>query len=252
MRIFSFLLPLLIFSSFVFAANGTMYNFGTMQQGSAFTIAPGKTLEINLYFYMDEVYGNRIAHILLTPAEVPQGWSVELDPAAHNATFDISGAMVNVTENLYIEPRPVLSTIPTPEEQGIYYLKSPSGLGYLQARQVRLIVSIPADAQVAKTYPLIITGTASYLSQTGMVGLTQVRDFDYNITVANEGYTETVVTPTPVGYVAPVATPTPATTPAPAATPAPQGSGDMTWIALIAVIVVLMGIIAALVFKKRK
>lgn len=253
------LLFLLTFAFLASAQDAPMYDFGTMQQGTAFTVEPGKELIANLYFYMDEQYGNRIAHITLVAAGVPEGWGVEFDPPLHTATINVSGVLVNISENLYVEPRPVLPQIPEPQEEGIYYLRSPSGLGYLQAKLVKVRIRVPPDATLGRVYDVGVNGRADYYGQTGMVALAQSRNFDYKITVARSGYSESIVTPTPQGSqpgsAAPSATAPPGSqpSPTPAGTAPPQGGtqGSDNTLFLLAIAAAAVIAIAAAYFVGR-
>jgi len=234
------------------AEAGAMYDFGTMQQGSSFTAEPGKNVTANLYFYMDEEYGNRVAHVTLDPSTVPDGWEVIIDPPLHNTTMNVSGIITTLTENVYVEPKPVLGTLPEVQEPGTHYLQSPSGRGYLQAKRVEVIIKIPAGAELGKTYDVAINGRAVYLGQSGTVALSQSRDFSYKITLASQEYTETIVTNTPLPTATPTptatATPEPAATQAPPATPPASNEGNSNLLFLAIGFVLVLIILAGVVF----
>ena len=224
-----------------------MYDFGTMQQGSAFTVEPGRNITVSIYFFMDEQYGNRNAHVSLNASNVPEGWSVGFDPPIHTTTINVSGVLTNVSENLYVEPKPVLPQVPEVPEAGVYYLRSPSGLGFLQAKMVNVTIRVPQNASVGQVYDVRIAGMADYYGQAGTVALAQARDLDYKITVAMSGYTETIITPTPQVSPTPAPSPSPTTTPSASATPL-QGTqgGDNTLFLLGAIVAIV--VIAAVAY----
>ncbi|MCX8195013.1 MAG: hypothetical protein N3G22_02815 [Candidatus Micrarchaeota archaeon] len=177
------------------AENQTLFNFGTMQEGQKFVASPGSNLTFPIYFFMDEKYGNRITHVKLGVDELPPGWMVEFDPPMHSILVNVSGILVNSTENLYVTPKPVLPAIPENPEPGIYYLKSPSGKGYLQAKRVLVRVQVPKDAVLGKSYKLKLSATAFWFGQIGNVALQQSRAFNYDVIVAQKEYTEKILTP---------------------------------------------------------
>ena len=187
MRYFIFLLL------FIFVIYSPLYDFGTMQEGNTGRTFPGGNISFNLYFFMDEKYGDRIAHIRVIPADVPAGWEVSTDPPIHPVRLNISGIVTTAEENIYVEPKPVLPEVPPNPEPGIHYLFSPSGLGYLQAKRVTVTFRIPEDAELGQTYNLKIDGYANWYGPTAGVALTQSRPFRYSVTVAAREYSEEVL-----------------------------------------------------------
>lgn len=188
-------LLLLFFCASFAHAQQTLYNFGTMQEGQNFVAAPGENVSMSLYFFMDETYGNRITHISARVEQSPPGWVVELDPPVGKVLLNVSGILTNSSENLYVSPKPVLPQMPETPEEGVYYLKSPSGKGYLQATRMLIRVRVPKDATLGQTYNVKVGADGFWFGQAGNVALRQSRAFNYAITVANKEYTEKVLTP---------------------------------------------------------
>lgn len=185
---------LLLFFPVVFMGMGfaeqPLYDFGTMQQGSSTQAEPGGNATFSLFFFVDSEYGNRITHVSISADEVPEGWIVEFDPPLHTEYLNVSGIITASQENLYIEPRQVLSSIPENPEEGIYYLASPSGLGYLQAKRVEVKIKIPESAQLGQTYEIKVTAHAFWFGQSGNVALEQSRPFRYTVQLARVEYSE--------------------------------------------------------------
>ncbi len=169
------------------------FTFGTMQENHDLSGEPGTNVTVNMYFFIDSAYGNRNAHITINPSNVPEGWATNFVPAMHTVTLNISGIIITNNENVNVEPRPLLAMPPTISEEDIYYLKSPSGKGYLQAKRVQMIVSIPSNASLGQTYDVSATASASWFGDNGAIALTQSRDFNYRIFVVNTKYSEEVV-----------------------------------------------------------
>lgn len=169
-------------------------SFGSVQPDRGASVSPGESVTFDLYFFVDEAYGTRTAHITITPTLVPQDWVVSVDPPVHPVTLNISGVITTGSENTYADPRPLLTELPNVSESGIYYIESPSGLGYLQARKVQITVNVPSNAEYGKTYDLSFTGGAQYYGAAGSVAFTQSRGFNYKVTVTTPTYIEQVVT----------------------------------------------------------
>jgi len=183
-----------LFAASAHAAEATLFNFGTMQEISALTAEPGENVTLNIYFFMDEKYGNRITHVRVGVEQAPPGWVVEISPPLGKSMVNVSGVMVTSEENLYVAPKPVLPSKPENPEPGVYYLKSPSGLGYLQAKRLQATVRVPANATLGKTYSLKLAAEGFWFGTAGNIALTQSRPFSYSITVAKKEYSEKVLT----------------------------------------------------------
>jgi len=194
-RLFLSFIFIVLLAAAVFAQEAApKLSFGTIQPDRGATVSPGATLKFDVYFFIDQEYGTRAAHVTILPTVVPQDWTVSVDPPLNDVTLNISGVIVTGSENLNVDPRPVLTVIPTPSEAGIYYIASPSGKGYLQAKKATIQVEVPNNAEVGKTFDLSMTGTAKYYGSAGSVLFTQSRGFSYQITVVSPTYTEQVVT----------------------------------------------------------
>jgi hypothetical protein len=192
--LYSFLF-FLFFSSIFYSQSAIkpMFDFGSMQEGKLISGEPGEEVALNLYFFVDKEYGNRITHILLNPDKVPEGWQISFDPPAKEITLNISGILTKSTENIYVEPAEVLAQIPDVPKEGIFYIKSPSGKGYLQAKRVQVKVKIPPNAQFGQTYSFKVVGIAFWFGEEGNVALKQSRPFDFQVKVVKKVYTEEII-----------------------------------------------------------
>jgi hypothetical protein len=191
-------ISLFLFFSVVVAADAPMLSFGSMQSGEKGSLLPGETLAFKIYFFVDSEYGNRITHITLNATDVPDGWGVAIDPDLHQAIISLNGVNKTITESLYVEPKPVLnqSDIPDPKPEGVTYLNSPSGKGYLQAKMAEVSITVPATAKAGDSGKINIAGTAQWYGDQGIVLFTQARDFAYTVSVVSlEGTTEEIITP---------------------------------------------------------
>lgn len=191
---FIFFLFSFYFSSFAYAQDAPKISFGSIYYTKGATVVPGSNFSYDIYFFVDSEYGDRTAHISISLSK-PEEWEVYVLPALETNTYNISGALVNATENIYVEPRPKLQSIPEEKEEGIYYIASPSGKGYLQAKKVTIYVNVPSDAEIGKSYVISATATAKYFGDLGSVAFSQSRGFDFTVTTKPATYTEQIVKP---------------------------------------------------------
>lgn len=189
---FIFILFSLNLSSLAFAQEQPRLAFGSIYYTKAATVVPGSNFSYDIYFFVDSEYGDRTAHISVS-IEKPEGWNVYVVPEIQNVTYNISGVLVGSMENLYVEPRPKLQTIPEPKEEGIYYIPSPSGKGYLQAKKITIYVEVPENAEIGKSYLISATATANYFGELGSVMFSQSRGFDFTVTTKPAAYSEQIV-----------------------------------------------------------
>ena len=193
---FVFLLFSLSFISIAYAQTNQSepkLSFGSIQYQKAATATPGANFSFDLYFFIDQEYGTRTAHIQLG-LNYPQGWNVYVIPSQKQYSWNISGIIVNSTENLYVVPRPLLQSIPEPGEEEIYYIASPSGRGYLQAKKATIYVEIPKDAKIGESYQILIFATANYFGGEGSIMFSQSRSFNFDVKIVAPQYTEQLVT----------------------------------------------------------
>jgi hypothetical protein len=193
---FIFILFSLIFISIAYAQTNQSepkLSFGSIQYQKAATATPGANFSFDLYFFIDQEYGTRTAHVQLG-LNYPEGWNVYVIPSQKQYSWNISGIIVNSTENLYVDPRPLLQSIPEPGEEGIYYIASPSGRGYLQAKKATVYVQIPEDAKIGESYQISVFAKANYFGGEGGIMFSQSRSFNFDVKIVAPQYTEQLVT----------------------------------------------------------
>jgi|GEM_PF-2680619 len=193
---FIFILFSLIFISIAYAQTNQSepkLSFGSIQYQKAATATPGANFSFDLYFFIDQEYGTRTAHVQLG-LNYPEGWNVYVIPSQKQYSWNISGIIVNSTENLYVDPRPLLQSIPEPGEEGIYYIASPSGRGYLQAKKATIYVEIPKDAKIGESYQISVSAKANYFGGEGSIMFSQSRSFNFDVKIVAPQYTEQLVT----------------------------------------------------------
>lgn len=182
---------LILCASLALAQEAPRYNFGSMQPEKSLVIEPGKSITTKLYFY--NIHGNRITHIVLSIASAPQGWDIKIEPGLHLQQYNVSGILVNITENLFVEPREPLAEKPETAEEGIEYLTASGVSGYIPAKVVRITITSPKNAPLGKRYGIKINAIATWLGQSGAGIVSQERSFDYEILTQLSEFREEVV-----------------------------------------------------------
>jgi LPXTG-motif cell wall-anchored protein len=207
---------LLVFSLFImisnlaFAQESPKFNFGTMQPTQSYTANPGARIPMKLYFY--NIFGNKITHVTLS-LKTPEGWNGYIEPDLHEITISVGGLEKTIEENLHAEPTDPVPIIPEEIEYeevlseaweecleaetcGIEYIRAPGLKDYIKAKYITIIVEIPEDAELGKTYTLKTDAKAQWYGQTGQVSMSQFRDFDWDITVISSEPEKIIKTPT--------------------------------------------------------
>jgi len=168
-----------------------VYNFGSMQSSKYIFVEPGEKTVAKLYFF--NIHGNRVTHIKLYAQDTPLGWEVEFRPARHIEKFNVSGVMVNSSENVYVSPSQPVHKRPESIEDGLEYIAMDNVDGLVPARVVEVIIQAPEDAPMGKEYKIKVEALANWFGQTGMVSFSQSRNFEYIVKTASETYYEEVV-----------------------------------------------------------
>jgi len=190
-----FLMALFSLSLATVYADMPAYSLGTMQPVSTYVISPGKNISVT--FYIFNAYGNRITHVVLSVTKNPDNLEVELPPL-ETKTWNISGILTPIQENLYVEPMALVEEKPANPPDGIFYLRSTNVSGFIPAKRVIANVKIPDDAVFGSAYTLAIGASASWYGELGTSQMSQARTFEYTLLIAAENYSESLYVP-PVG-----------------------------------------------------
>ena len=248
---------LLVLASPVLAEDEANYNFASAQGSKQLRAAPGQESEGVIYFY--NIEGNRITHISLEVSKAPDNWKVEIDPPQHEIQVDVSGRIITVTENLYVEPSEALAEEPEEVPGGMVCIKI-ADLGYVLAKAVHISIQVPETAEIGTKGDIAIAAEASWLGQSGAAAIKQARRFDFfvEVTSGETEYRETII-----GEVEktegekPEAMPAAEPGAAPSAQPAAEEGGPsanifMRWLpAIIAAAVVVVAAIVLAIIRRR-
>jgi hypothetical protein len=183
---------LLVLAGPALAQEPAKYNFASAQGEKELKIPPGGEGKGVIYFY--NIDGNRITHVTLEVSQAPTGWEVSIEPPLAETQVEINGQVVNVTENLYVEPTEVLSQAVESPPPGTVCISVPSR-GYALAKEADIIVRVPDTAKIGDTGAITISATARWLGQSGAAAVSQERDFDFSVQVVSgtTGFEEKVL-----------------------------------------------------------
>ncbi len=218
--------------------------------------------------YIVKGSGNRITHISLEVSNAPDDWIVEIDPPQHDIQVNVSGRIVTVTENLYVEPSQAVAQEPEEVPEGMVYIKM-GNVGYVLAKVVHIVVRVPETVEIGSQGDILIAAEAQWLGQTGAAAIKQAREFKFFVEVTSE---QTEFSETIVGEVEKTETEKPGVTQpaqpesgegakpevAPPSPPSPSESGSvgaslMRWLpAIIAVVVVVLAAILIPIIVRRR
>ena len=177
------LTTLMAMASSALAEEPAKYNFASVQGNKNIQILPGGDGTGNMFFY--NIEGNRITHVTLEVSHAPDGWQVAIQPPPGETQVEINGQVITVTENLYVEPSEASSEVikDVPEDMVCIPVAQ---RGYALAKEAKIIVRVPAAAELGTQEEIIVSATACWLGQGGSVAFSQSRDFDFTVEVVSE------------------------------------------------------------------
>jgi len=111
---------------------------------------PGQTVVAvwNLY----NIHGDRITHVRINTTQSPDGWEIRFEPGLHNTTYNVTGVLQTIEENVGLEPSSVIETLPETVEENMDYVRHPSGDGYIPVKPIKAYVKVPEDAELGENY----------------------------------------------------------------------------------------------------
>lgn len=225
---------------------GPLFSFGSIQSVKSKVASPGDNVTFTMYFFSDLEYANRVSHIYAKIEESPLDWYIEFNPPALQKNYNISGIIKSISDNIYVEPRPLLPAPPAKSEKDYVYIQSPSGKGYLQTRPINVTVYVPNNAKIGESYHVKVVAQASWYETTGTAALNQERVFRYDIFLASKTYTEEEILPKPppgIANVTPILQPSDETE--------KKSEADNTTIILIALIVIVIALLGYILLKRK-
>ncbi len=190
------LLIFFILTPIALADDAPKYNFATTQANPTISIQPGDTISVPAIYFFN-IYGNRITHVSLSLTSAPNGWNVKLEPEMHQIQVNISGTIVNASENLYVAPSQPVKEVPSPVPEGMAYLTLGGVDGNVPAKIAYLNITVPADTPLGGTYTISVKAVGSWFGQAGTLAFSQERSFDFKVQTVTHSFTEEEVQSTP-------------------------------------------------------
>ena len=108
----------------------------------------------NLY----NLYGDRTTHIIIEKIQGPD-WEITFDPALHEASYEVSGEIRTIDENIALEESSVVLEIPENPPEEVDYVKHPNQEGYIPVKPTDIYITIPEDAEIGTTYNVVVSFT---------------------------------------------------------------------------------------------
>jgi len=183
--IFSFLLIFLVGTfaivPFVYAA----CSLGANPLHANANAKPGQTVEVVWNFY--NLYGDRTTHVLVSKSEGAD-WEISYEPNLHEAQYEVSGVIEIIEENLFLEKKDVVLKVPDNFSIGEIYLKHPKEEGYIPAKQLKIFIKVPENAELWKDYKFVFNGNGKCFSEPGTVIPGIATQLEVNIRTTTEYY----------------------------------------------------------------
>jgi hypothetical protein len=174
------LIMLLAFSSSALAEEPAKYNFASAQGSQDIKVTPNGESPASIYFY--NIDGNQITHIVLEVTQAPANWQVTIQPPLGETRVEIGGKVVTVNETLYVEPSQVLSQKVENTPAGTVCISVPQR-GFALAKEAKIIVRVPGSEKIGTKGEIVVSATAQWLGQGGVVAIKQNRDFNFSVEV---------------------------------------------------------------------
>lgn len=154
----------------VSAANAqSAVSLGSVQQEKEIHVEPLHEYETKILFF--NIYGDADLHINLR-VDAVEGWNVSIEPGLHNASYNVTGGLLFIQENLLVKASSPVYT------SGEEYATINGVSGYVPVGVARIKVKPLQDAKPAN---LSVHATAVLASQETAVGVGMERTFEYSL-----------------------------------------------------------------------
>lgn len=207
---------------------------------------PGQTVTATWNLY--NIHGDRITHVKIGAAESYPGWEISFEPELHEATYNVTGVLQTIEENVGLRPTEVVDFIPDPKPEGMDYVRHPKEDGYIPVRPVDIFIKVPEDAELWKDYKFTFEAVGNCFMEPGAVVPGIATQLEMTIrTVSGEEFYEVEV-PEESSEESPEAGEEGGEEQTPAGETGEQGIGGITgflvsnasWIGIIIVLIVLL------------
>lgn len=214
---------------------------------------PGETVVVTWNLY--NIHGDRVTHVVIEGAEENPDWEVFYDPELHTASYNVTGVVQEINENVGLAATEVVDEIPNPKPEGYDYVNYPGGDGYIPVMPIDIFVKVPEDAELFEDYVLTFNGVGKCFMEEGTVIPGIATKLELTIrTVSGEPFFETpIATPADTGSESPVETGNEGGEGRPATTEGGDSItgfvvANATWIGLVVILIIIIVIMG---FRNR-
>lgn len=150
---------------------------------------PGQEIVATWNFY--NLYGDRITHISVSKIE-GLDWEIRYEPSLHEESYEVSGVIEKINENVGVEKSSVVLEIPENPPKGMDYVKHPKQEGYIPVKPVKIYITIPDDAKLWKDYKFVFEAKGNCFTEPGAVIPALATQLELNVKTTTEFYEKPV------------------------------------------------------------
>jgi len=154
---------------------------------------------LRIYFQntQNNLYGDRITHVKVTQIEGPD-WEITFEPEIHTATYEVTGVIQTIEENVGVELGLVVKEIPEIIPEGMDYVKHPKEEGYIPVKPVKISIEVPEDAELWRDYDFTFEAIGNCFMEPGAVIPAVATQFELSVrTISGEYHEEEITTTIP-------------------------------------------------------
>lgn len=141
----------------------------------------------NLY----NLYGDRSTHVIIEKIQGPD-WEITFNPALHETSYEVSGVIQTIDENVALEESSVVLEIPENPPEGMDYVKHPNEEGYIPVRPIEIYITIPEDAKIGQDYEFVFEAKGSCFTGPGAVIPGVATQLNFNVKPTTDFYEKPV------------------------------------------------------------
>ena len=141
----------------------------------------------NLY----NLYGDRTTHIIIEKIEGPD-WEISFTPDIHQVSYEVSGVIQTIDENVALEESSVVLEIPENPPEGVDYVKHPNEEGYIPVKPIEIYITIPEDAELWKDYEFVFEAKGNCFTGPGAVIPGVSTQLNFNVKPTTDFYEKPV------------------------------------------------------------
>lgn len=142
----------------------------------------------NLY----NLYGDRSTHIIIEKIQGPD-WEISFTPDIHQVSYNISGVIQAIDENVALEESSVVLEIPENPPEGTSYVKHPNQEGYIPVKPINIFITIPEDAEIGQDYEFVFEAKGNCFTGPGAVVPGVATQLNFNVKPTTDFYEKPII-----------------------------------------------------------